>query len=197
MLVVAPARHEIRPGRAREPGDDRWRLVAVVAEENERLRDTDGFLVESSEGDIGWVEEIWLGETNQPRALAVRMTDGRHALLPAEEVMTVEREQRWVVVPPRPALLELARPRLTDGGRGRRMAASWATTGAPVAVPTRPSWGWRLLLRRASPVAVPREGAEPPVWQVIALLYAAIAFVVVLLVSLAFVIAHLVTGNAY
>ena len=31
--------------------------MAAVSETNSELRDTDGFLVESPEGEIGWVEE--------------------------------------------------------------------------------------------------------------------------------------------
>jgi hypothetical protein len=176
--------------------------MTAVAEANEQLRDTDGFLVESSEGDIGWVEEIWVGEANEPRALALQTRDGRHALLPAEEVLAVEREQRWVVVPPQPTLLELGPPHLTKDGRdgsGMRMTASWATTGAPIAAPTRPSWRWRLRLPRPRSAAVPRERerAERPLWQVIAMLYASLAFTVVFVIALAFAIARLVSGAAY
>ena len=68
----------------------------------------------------GHVEEVWLGPTDQPLALALRTTDGRRALLLGEQVRTVERHHRWVVAHSRPALLELDAPRLTaadkDGG---------------------------------------------------------------------------------
>ncbi len=164
--------------------------MTALAEANEQLRDTDGFLVESSEGDIGWVEEIWVGEANEPRALAVQTR------------VAVEHEQRWVVVPPQPTLLELAPPHLTKDGRdgsGIRMTASWATTGAPIAAPTRRSWRWRLRSSRPRSAAVPREQerAERPLWQVIVVLYASLAFTVVFVIALAFAIARLVSGAAY
>lgn len=151
-------------------------------------------------GDVGWVEEIWVDEEDEPRALAVRTTDGRHALLLEKEVVAVEHEQRWVVVRPQRALLELAPPRLTNGGRagsGIRMTASWATTGEPLAAPARQSWGWRLRLPRPRRAAVPQDGAERPLWQVIAALYASLAFAVAFIITLAFLIARLISGAAY
>src|SRR2546428_8109428 len=93
------------------------------------LGDTEDFVVESADGPIGRVEEIWLGPTDEPQALAVRMKAGNHALLLDQDVLAVDREHRWVVVRPNPELLELAAPRL-DRSRDGKLAASWATTGA-------------------------------------------------------------------
>ncbi len=71
------------------------------------LHDTEGFDLESADGAIGRVEEIWLGPGEEPQALAIRMTDGSRALLLDEEVVAVDREHHWVVVGPHPELLEL------------------------------------------------------------------------------------------
>ena len=103
------------------------------AQTYDELRDADGFVVESSAGDIGWVEEVWIGESGDPQALAVRTADGRHGLLLPTEVLAVDREQRWVVVPPEPGLLELDAPRVTGVGSARTepLAASWTTTVRP------------------------------------------------------------------
>lgn len=79
------------------------------------------------------------------------------------------------------------------------MTASWATTGARLAAPARPSWGWRLRLPRPRGAAVPQDGvrAERPLWQVIAALYASLAFAVAFIITLAFLIARLISGVAY
>jgi len=42
-----------------------------------------------------------------------------------------------------------------------------------------------------------RERTERPLWQVIAVLYASLAFTVVFVIALAFAIARLVSGAAY
>jgi hypothetical protein len=172
--------------------------MAAVAEKSAQLRATDGFLVESPEGDIGRVEEVWVDEAEEPCALAVKTTDGRHALLLGEEVVTVDREQRWVVVQPRPALLELDPPRLTalghGAGRAKRIAASWATTGALVPVSTRSPRGPSLHLPR---LTVTADGDERPLWQLVTVLYTVLAFVVAFVITLAFLMAWLVSGAAY
>ena len=173
--------------------------MVKVAEANEQLRDTDGFRIESPEGSIGRVEEVWVGEANEPLALAVETSDGRHALLLAEEVVAVQREQRWIVVPAEPALLELARPHMTNGTRAASATprASWATTGRPLAAPTRPPRRSHLRVPHLSWTEEPRGKGEPPLWKTIAVLYASIAFAIVLLITLSFTLAWLVTGSAY
>jgi hypothetical protein len=173
-------------------------MVAVVPEDP-RLYDTEGFVVESSEGDLGWVEEVWVGDANEPRALAVRTAEGRHGLLLGAEVLAVDRENHWVVVPPRPALLELARPRLvSEGGGGSETAisASWATTGEVLHVAGRAPRPWRLPFwrrRRASGMT----DQEPQLWRAVTVLLTSIALLVALVIALAFVVARLVTGAAY
>src|SRR5947207_12513462 len=103
---------------------------------------TGGVVVESLDGDVGWVEEVWLGEDGEPRALAVQTVDGRHGLLRREDVEAVDREEEWVVVPHGLKLLELDAPRVrTASGQ---VVASWSTTGEVLDAPARPPWHWPL-----------------------------------------------------
>lgn len=165
------------------------------------IRDADGFLVESSEGDVGWVEEVWLDDQDEPRALALQTLDGRHALLRAEDVLAVDREQHWVVVPPRQELLELDAPRVRRANG--RVVASWRTTGAVIPAPSEQHWHWPLHLPHHDPHRHPRLEAASrrvrrwPPWVAIAALYGALALIVASGIALAFVIAQIVTGSAY
>lgn len=164
-----------------------------LAETHVELHDTDGFLVESPDGDLGWVEEVWLAESGEPKALAVRTADGRHGLLVEEDVLAVDRERRWVVVAEKPRLLELAAPRVAGGGGGE-LAASWATTGSDLEVTPRPHRLWHVPYRPAEPKSpARRRRKERPVWQGIALLLVTIAFLVGATTALAFAIADLLT----
>jgi hypothetical protein len=94
------------------------------------LQDTEGFDLESADGAIGRVEEIWLGPGEEPQALVIRRSDGSRALLLDEDVVAVDREHYWVVVGPHQGLLELDAPKLES--TGGLPAASWATTGAVI-----------------------------------------------------------------
>jgi hypothetical protein len=154
------------------------------------LHDTEDFVVESADGPIGRVEEIWLGPADKPQALAVRMKDGSHALLLDREVLTVDREHRWVVVRSGPELLELGSPRL-DGNRDGKLTASWATTGTVVR-PELPKRRPTLRLVKPHPSV-----AERPLWQVIAILYSAVTLVVLLVLGLVFLISWLAGGAPY
>jgi hypothetical protein len=154
------------------------------------LQDTEGFDLESAEGAIGRVEEIWLGSGEEPQALAIRMRDGGRALLLDEDVVAVDREHHWVVVGPHPGLLELDAPRLAS--TGCRPVASWATTGA-VIHPERPSTpGVPQAFRRRMP-----NMDERPLWQLVATLYAAVALIVVFVVALVFVVSWIAAGHPY
>jgi hypothetical protein len=167
--------------------------VESAVETHAELLDTDGFLVESPEGDLGWVEEVWLSESGEPKALAVRTADGRHGLLLDQDVVAVDRERRWIVVADQPKLLELATPQLTrvEGGL---LAASWVTTGADLDVTPRPHRLWHIPYRPAEPKPpARRRRPDRPVWQGIALLLVTIAFLVGFTTALAFVIADLLT----
>lgn len=68
--------------------------MATVAESRDRLLETDGFLVESSAGDLGSIEEVWIDETGDADTVAVRTADGRHGLLLDEDELAVDRESR-------------------------------------------------------------------------------------------------------
>ncbi len=154
------------------------------------LRRTEGFAVESADGEIGRVEEVWLGADEDPKALAVCLTDGSRALLLAENVAAVDREHRWVVVGLHPELLELDAPRFTaDGGRP---AASWATTGTVVhpEPPAKP--GVLQAFRRRAP-----NMDERPLWQLVAILYTAVALIVVFVIALVFVVSWIAGGHPY
>jgi hypothetical protein len=154
------------------------------------LEDTEGFDLESDGGAIGRVEEIWLGPAEEPRALAIRMTDGGRALLLGEEVVAVDREHHWVVVGTHPGLLELDAPRLES--TGGRPAASWVTTGAVIHPEPRSTPEVLQAFRRRMP-----NMDERPLGQLVVTLYAAVALIVVFVVALVFVVSWIVAGHPY
>jgi hypothetical protein len=143
------------------------------------------------------VEEVWIGEGDEPQALAVRTVDGRHALVLAEEVDAVLADEHQVVVQ-EPTLLELEPPRL-DGNRGDggrvRLSASWATTGEVLPLPEPVRLHLPFLNGRADPGAAITP--EKPLWQMVAILYGAIALIAAVLMALAFLVPLLVVGHAY
>jgi hypothetical protein len=163
----------------------------ATSELTSKLRATDGYDVESPQGHIGSVEEVWLDETNEPRALAVRTSDGRHGLLMDDQVLAVDPENRWVVVPADPTLLELDLPRLVSDGPSEPVA-TWVTTGERFRAST-PHPHAHPALRRA----LRRLRAERPFWQVIAIFLASIALIVTFTITVAFLAARVVTGDAY
>jgi hypothetical protein len=171
----------------------------TTTETRESLRNTDGFVIESPDGDLGWVEEVWIGEESEPEALAIRTIDGRHGLLLGDAVLAVDRENHWVVVPAEPPLLELASPHLTGTSEGRDgtvLKASWETTGRHLSpVPRRPRF-FRYLERRLRRRRR-RTHHERPLWQAVATLVSTLILAVIVVVALAFLIADLVTGAPY
>jgi hypothetical protein len=173
--------------------------MATVAESRDRLLETDGFLVESSGGDLGWIEEVWVDEAGDADAVAVRTADGRHGLLLDEDVLAVDRESRWVVVSPGTTFLELDTPHVTKRAEDgtARFESSWATTGALLEVAPRPRHLWHVPYRPEEPARpTRRRGVERPLWQGIAALLLLIALLVVVTVTLAYVIAGLVTDSS-
>jgi hypothetical protein len=154
----------------------------------DRLTGSDGFRVETPKGRLGIVEEVWVGADDEPEALAVRTVDGRHGLLLADEVDAVLAEEKQIVVE-EPHLLELDAPRLDDKPEGAPgLTASWATTGEVLTV----------FEPRTSSAAERVEAlSEGPIWRSVAILYGGIAFLVVLLITLTFVISLLVAGRPY
>jgi len=170
--------------------------MVTATETNERLLETDGYVVESAAGDLGWVEEVWIDDEGEAEAVAVRTADGRHGLLLADDVLTVDRESRWVVVDEDTKLLELAAPRLNR--EGGRLTSSWGTTGAELQVTARPRHRWHVPFRPEEPARPARRPKiERPLWQGIAALLTTIALLVVCTIALTLVVAHLVTGTAY
>jgi hypothetical protein len=155
------------------------------------LHDTEGFDLESADGAIGRIEEIWLGPGEEPQALAIRMTDGSRALVLDEDIVAVDRDHHWVVVGPHPELLELDAPRLEL--TGGRPAASWATTGAVIRPEPLSTPGVLQAFRRR----VPNRTAGRPLWQLVATLYAAVALIVVFVVALVFVVSWIAVGHPY
>jgi hypothetical protein len=171
-------------------------MATVVRED---LAACAGFRLESPLGLVGWVEEVWLGPAGEPAALATRTIDGRDGLLLVKEVETVIPESELVVMRRDGRLLELDVPRLesiaADGAT--HLSASWQTTGETLELPWPPGPFRRLLLalrpwRLAPP---PRPEAERPLWQVVAVLYAALGVIVGLVIAAAFVVAYYVTGT--
>jgi hypothetical protein len=152
----------------------------VSAKRLAALRHADGYVVESPHGDVGEVEEIWLDE-GRPCALAVRVKDGRRALLLGRDVAAVDQEHRWIVVPEEVRLLELDAPRLADNGG--QPAASWSTTGNEVAVAPPP------LVAPSHPEQA--TSVERPLWQMVAILYVGLLVIVAFVIALAFTVALL------
>lgn len=172
--------------------------MTTVAESPDRLLETDGYLVESSAGDLGWVEEVWVEDTGAADAVAVRTADGRHGLLLDDDVLAVDREQRWIVVSPEARFLELGRPHVTRrDDAGARFESSWTTTGGVLEVTPRPRHLWHVPYRPAEPELPRRKrSAERPMWQGIAALLLTIALLVGVTIALAYAIANLVAGAA-
>ena len=159
-----------------------------------RLLQCDGFCVESEDGPIGWVEETWLGPSDEPAALALRLVDGRRGLLPAEDVDTVLPERERVVMRAGARVLELGAPHLVRDG-----AASWEVTGELVVPPERPALPGQALLElrpwRLRPART-RDG-EQSMARALAILFSGLALLIGLEIAVAFAVAYLVTGRAY
>ena len=156
--------------------------IDIRARRLSALRNADGYVVESPHGDVGEVEEVWL-DHDEPCALAVRFEDGRRALLLSRDVVAVDREHRWVVVPEEAQLLELDVPRLRAG---EAPAASWSTTGHVVAIAPRDDRD--VAVARD---AEPSDNAERPLWEMIAILYVGLLVIVAFVTALAFTAALL------
>jgi hypothetical protein len=159
------------------------------------LLQCDGFCVEGADGPIGWVEETWLGPSDEPAALALRLVDGRRGLLPVEDVDRVVPQRERVVMRAGARILELGAPHLVRDG-----AASWEVTGELVVVPPeRPALPGQALLElrpwRLRPART-RDG-EQSVARALAFLLSGIALLIALEIAAAFTVAYLVTGRAY
>ena len=92
-------------------------------------------------------------------------------------------------------LLELDIPRVENG-----LAASWRTTGELLEPPSEPAGAVDRALLTIRPWRLappPQPDAERPLWQMIAVLYTALALIVSLVIAVAFVAAWIATGHAY
>ena len=132
------------------------------------LRDTEDYAVETPAGPIGRVEEA------RPDALAVLTSDGDHALLSGRDVIAVDREHRWVVVDEHPALVALTTGEIVHPEPVDRLA------------------GARAFFERHAP-----RFADRPLWQLVVVLYGAVALIVLGGIGLVFLIARLTQGSAY
>ena len=174
-------------------------MRGVASFVQEQLGGCDGFQVESAGRLLGWIEESWLGPAGVATALAVRTIDGRRGLLRSEAVDAVIPESELILVDGESQLLELDMPHVeTASTDAAVISASWTTTGETLEPPPAPGLLQRMLLalrpwRLAPP---PAAEAERPLWQLVVVLYAALALIVILVIGLAFLAAHLVAGGA-
>jgi hypothetical protein len=132
------------------------------------LRHTEDYAVETPAGRVGRVEEV------RPDGLAVLTTAGTHALLRDRDVITVDRERRWVIVEEHPGLVELS------------------TGGMVFPEPVDRLAGVRNFLHRHAVHVVDR-----PLWQLVVILYGAVSLIVIFGVALVFLIAWVATGSPY
>src|SRR5215467_10347542 len=96
----------------------------------------DGYGVVRPAGVVGWVEEPWLDDRDDPTALAVRLLDGRRGLLLHDQIVEVAHDRRAVTIGNDARILQLELPHVrVDGGKP---VASWAATGAPLVLPEPP-----------------------------------------------------------
>ena len=144
----------------------------------------DGYRVVTADTRIGSVEEIWLDAGGAPIGLAVRDAGSRRGLVLAEDVRAVDDEHHWVVVDPDVRVLELEAPRLLHPpDHPDRIEAAWATSGGTLAV--------RPLERPRPRRGAKKSSGDPPLLRTIVVLYVALALVVAIVMTLAFVIPYL------
>ena len=158
----------------------------------------EGFRLESPQGLLGWVEETWLSPSAEPVALAIRTVDGRDGLLLAGDIETVDGEGEMLTMRAEARLLELDVPRV-DTTSSNGLAASWRTTGAPLEPPPEPPGAVDRALLSIRPWRLappPQPGIGRPMWLQIAVLYTALAAIVLLVIGLCFLVAKLATGSA-
>jgi hypothetical protein len=161
--------------------DGKDQVVAIAPSLRHTLLSCDGFRVVSADARIGSVEEVWLGDDGDPVGLAIRTAAGQRGLVLADDVAAVDAEHCWVVVDPDVRILELEPPRLVQPSPDGRLEAIWPTNGDTLAVrpPPRP------------PRPEPNRTADLPLVRSIVVLYAGIAIVVTVVMTLAFVIPYL------
>jgi hypothetical protein len=157
----------------------------------------DGFAVDGPDGRIGVVEEVWLGPGQGVRALAVRTFDGRHGLVPVESVAAVDRHYEVVFIRPASRLLELKPPRVSRD-QLPAISAMWETTGTELSLA--PVRDLRIgSSDRAGDSARERRAARPaekPIWVTFLTLVFWLSVIIATVITVDFVVAKIVTGQA-
>jgi hypothetical protein len=178
--------------RPRRPGT----IISMIGHAPTDLAVCDGYRVfAEGGGELGRVEEIWLGAWDEATAVVVRLLDGRRGLLLAADVAGVWPETRFMTMAAKADLLRLEPPHVDPEHDGRRPAASWRTSGDVLELHESPRIG-RLLpdALRASRGAA-KEESERPLWQAVAGLFLTVLTIVVVLISLDFLVSYLVVGS--
>ena len=154
----------------------------------------DGYSVATPVGVVGWVEEMWLDDSDRTTALAVRLLDGRRGLLVRDEIDEVAHERREVTIGPGARILRLEAPHVHDGAEGIPVA-SWAATGSPLDLPE-PAGLIRGALVGLHRPAVPRvSDGGISTFRTIVLMFAAIGVIGLSVIGLDILIAYLATGH--
>jgi hypothetical protein len=154
----------------------------------------DGYSVATPAGVVGWVEEIWLDDSDSAMALAVRLVDGRRGLLVREEIDEVAHERRTVSIRTGAHILRLGSPHVHDGANGARVA-SWAATGAELELPE-PAGLLRGTLLGLHRPAVPRTtDSGISTFRTIVTMFVTIAFIGLSVIGLDILVAYLATGH--
>ena len=146
----------------------------------------DGFRVLAPGGRIGRVEEMWLDDEGQMTAVVVCLPNAQRGLLVHDEIDEIRPEELTIAVRADARVLQLDPPHLNTGVHGA-LVASWATSGATLALPE---------LQASSPV-VRSSASESSFFRAMFLLYAALFVITCTLTGVCFLIPYLVTGRAY
>jgi hypothetical protein len=88
------------------------------------LRRCEGFRVESPDGFVGWVEEVWLGADHEPEVLVLRGPHGRRLLSLAGEDVAVDPRRERIALASTPELIapeDAWDPRAASGPADVRM----------------------------------------------------------------------------
>lgn len=150
-----------------------------------------GFWVIGPIGTIGWVEEVWLSESDDPAGVVVELVDGRRAFLPSAGIEDVSEYDRHVEMHPHASLLALELPRLATSESDQTiMAATWRTNGRQLELPTAQG-----LPANVDAVQASERETGRPLWQVVAAVYACLVLIVMSLIGIDYLVAYLVTGS--
>ena len=154
----------------------------------------DGYSVGTPAGMVGWVEEMWLDDSDSATALAVRLLDGRRGLLVRDEIDEVAHERRMVTIGAGARILPLEPPHVQNGLDGVPVA-SWVASGAPLELPE-PAGIIRGAFAGLHRPAVPRTSDSGiSTFRTILAMFAAIAVIGLSVIGLDILVAYLATGH--